>query len=361
MTNFVVDGTFVGGNAGAVLPKNLFDAGDFTTNPWQYGTSLNGTGATTNAAQLTADRWLLLAGTSCVWTASQQSNLNVPGFSAACQWGRSAGDTHTVGVTWGQVLETIDVIRCQGQTLALSYWNGSGGSFAAGASGGTYLVQLIGGTGVNETFQKMVSASSWSGYTVLASAAYTPGVSTYTRINALNVAVPTSITELGVAFSYQATTAATSPGLTAGANEWLQFMGMQLEIGTMSSFEHLDIAEVVNICTRYLQVYPEPVSTCIIGPASYNGATSTCQVHMPLPSPMRKSPSLTFTAGTFCVVDGANTAHAVSAAGIAGATSGSVTLNVTAAATFSSGNSASPAFMQGRTANQGSIVLYADY
>jgi hypothetical protein len=339
------------------LPRNLIDGGDFTTNPWQLATSFNGSGAT---AQITADRWIAIAGTSLTWVASQQSNLNVPGFSAAYQWGRSVGDTHTTGLTFGQVLETIDVIRLQGLPVALSFWNGAGGNFAAGASAGTYLVQIIGGTGVNETFLKMISASSWSGYTVLASAAYTPGVSTYTRVSPLGAVVPTGVTELGVAVSYQPTTAATSPGITAGANEWLQFLGVQLEVGAMTAFEHLDVAEVVNICTRYLQVIKEPTAGICVGPASFS-ASSLATVHIPLASPLRQAPTVTFTAGGFAIIDALAAAHTVSAAGLVGATTGAVTLNVTAAATFSAANANPPVFMQGRTTNSGIIILDSDY
>lgn len=339
------------------LPRNLIDGGDFTTNPWQIGTSFNGTGATTT---LTADRWNAIAGASLVWNASQQSNTNVAGFSTSYQWGRSAGDTHTTGLTLGQVLETADTIRLQGLPVTLSFWNGAGGNFAAGASGGTFLAQIITGTGTNDTFLKMVSASSWTGYSVIASAAYTPGVSTYTRIGPLTGVVPTNATQLGVAFSYQPTTAASSPGITAGANEWLQFLGVQLEAGGMTTFEHLDVAEVVNLCTRYLQVVQEPTAGIAVGPASFS-ASSIATVHIPLASPLRKAPTLTFSAGGFIITDQAQTAHAVSAAGLTGATTGAVTLNVTAAATFSSGNSAGPAFMQGRSTGLGTIILNSDY
>lgn len=346
----------------SVLPRNLIDGGDFTTNPWQIATSFNGTGGT---AVLTADRWIANAGASLVWVASQASNTNVQGFSAAYQWGRSVGDVHTTGLTMGQVVETLDVIRLQGQPVTLSFWAGAGGNFAAGASGGTYLAQIIAGTGVNETYLKMVSASSWSGYTVIGSAAFTPGVSTYSRVPGLTTTVPTNATELGVAFSYQPTTAATSPGITAGANEWIQFIGMQLEVGPApTSFEHLDVAEVVNITTRYLQVIKEPAANVMVGIAGYNGATSTAQVHVPLASPLRAAPTLTFTAGSFQIYDQANANHAVSAAGLKGATTGAVTLNVTAAAPFSAGGSPGgancPAFLQG-SAGSGIIILDADY
>ena len=337
-----------------VNPRNMLDGGDFTTNPWQIGTSFNGSGATDT---LTADRWIAIAGASLTWVASQQSNTNIPGFSTAYQWGRSVGDTHTTGLTFGQVLETADAIRCQGLPVTLSFWNGAGGNFAVGASGGTFLAQLISGTGTSETFLKAISAGSWSGYSVIGSAAFTPGVSTYARVNPLTAVVPTNCTELAVAFSYQPTTAATSPGITAGANEWLQFLGMQLEIGGMTPFEHLDVAEVVNICTRYLQVINEPTVGMVIGPAAFS-ASSIAQIHIPLPSPMRKAPTLTFTAGGFAITDSALGAHTISAAAIQVANTGAVTLLATCATTLTAGL---VSFMQGRSTNDGIIILQADY
>lgn len=338
------------------LPRNLIDCGDFTTNPWQLATSFNGSGA---APSLTADRWNANSGTSQTWTAGRTSNTTIAGFSAAYCWGRSVGDTHTVGQSFGQVIESLDSIRVQGLPVALSWYAASDANFAAGASGGTYTATIVSGTGVDESSGKMFSGA-WSGMTTIATQAYTP-TSTMARIGPLGGTVPTGASQLGVMFSYVPTTAATSPGLTAGAHESLQFMGIQLEAGGVTPFEHTEVAEVVNIATRYLQVIAEPTSTVMVGVAGYNGASSTAQVHIPLASPMRKAPTLTFTPGGYAIIDLANTAHTITSGGLAGATTGAVTLNVTAATTMSSGNSGAPAFLQGRSTNSGIIILSADY
>ena len=334
-------------NLGA-LPRNLIDCGDFTTNPWQLGASFNGNGP---SSVLTADRWKANSGTSLVWTAGQASNTNVPGFSAAYQWGRSAGDTHTVGLTFGQVLETKDSIRAQGQTLALSFWNVADANFAAGSSGGTFVASIIAGTGVDDTANNMFSGA-WTGQTTVATQVITPGT-TISRLTPIVGTVPTNATQLGVAFSYVA-----SAGTTAGTHESLQFMGVQLEFGASATpFEHTEVAEVVNIATRYLQVTNEPTVGMAIGPAAYS-ASSIAQVHIPLPSPMRKAPTLTFTAGGFAITDSALGAHTISAAGLQVANTGAVTLLVTAATTLTAGL---VSFMQGRSTNDGVIILSADY
>ena len=337
----------------SVNPRNLIDGGDFGTNPWQAGTTFNGTGTT---VKVTADRFLANAGTSLVWNASRQTDTSVQGFSAALQWGRSAGDTHTTGLTMGQVLETNDSVRCQGLPVTLSWYNNAGANFAAGASGGIYLATIYSGTGTDDTFANMVTGG-WTGSTVVASAAYTPGLSPAARVQPLAGTVPTNCTQLGVAWSYQPTTAATSPGITAGANEWNKFIGVQLEIGGMSAFEHLDVAEVMNICTRYLQVINEPTAGMAIGPAAFS-ASSIAQVHIPLPSPMRKAPTLTFTTGGWAISDSALAAHRISAGGLQVANTGAVTMLVTCAATLTAGL---VSFMQGQSTGLGSITLDADY
>jgi hypothetical protein len=334
-------------------PRNMLDGGDFGTNPWQSGTTFNGTGTT---VKVTADRFLANAGTSLVWNASQQADTSVQGFSTALQWGRSAGDTHTTGLTIGQVLETADAIRCQGLPVTLSWYGAAGANFAAGASGGILTTVIYSGTGTNDTFANMVTGG-WTGTTVVASAAYTPGLSPAVRVNPLSGTVPTNCTQLGVAWSYQPTTAASSPGITAGANEYVRFIGTQLELGAMTPFEHLDVAEVVNICTRYLQVISEPTTGMAIGPAAFSAST-IAQVHIPLPSPMRKAPTVTFNTGGWAITDSALAAHLVSAAGLQVGNTGAVTLLATCAATLTAGL---VSFLQGRSTGLGSITLYADY
>jgi hypothetical protein len=342
-------------------PRNLIQAGDFTTNPWQAGTSFNGSSLT---PAITADRWVANAATSTVWTAGRTANTTVPGFSTAYVWGRSAGDTHTTGLSFGQVIETANSVRVQGLPVALSFWAVANANFAAGANGGTLIASIVSGAGsVDDTSGKMFS-SAWTGMTTVATQTITP-TTTVQRFGPIGGVVPTGCTQLGVVFSYSATTAATSPGITAGANESVQFMGMQLEAGGMSPFEHLDMAQVVETATRYLQVWNEPTAGIAVGPAGFSAA-SIALVHVPIVTPLRKSPTVTFNTGGWAVTDQGQTTHRVSAGGLQGAvTSGagasSMTLLVTCAGTFSAGNSASPLFLQGQSTGLGSIVANADY
>lgn len=328
-------------------PRNLIDAGDATVNPFQLGTSSQNGAAT---AKLVCDRFAAIGGTSSVWVFQRSANTDVAGFSQCFQWGRSSTVTNTTGLTFGQVLESIDSIRAQGLPVTMSMWAKAGSSFAAGASAGTFRMQLIAGTGTNDTFANM-AAGSWTGASTVATATITP-TTTAARYGGYSGVVPTSATQLGWLVTYNP-----SAGTTAGTTEYLQMMGIQAEIGGMTPFEHLQPAEVQNICTRYLQVIPETTVGVNVGSAVFSAA-SIAQVFVPLAAPMRQAPTVTFTAGGWCVSDSALGAHTISSGGFAANTTSSLTGTVTCAATLTAGL---VSFIAGRTTNNGTIIANADF
>ena len=118
----------------AVFPRNAIDGGDFTTNPWQRGTSFTGI---TNSVVYTADRWFAVGASTSSISVSQQAQTDVPGFGDSLRWGRANTDTAVINL--GQVLETLDCIRFQGQEVCLSFWAKAGAQF----SGGTLTVQVV--------------------------------------------------------------------------------------------------------------------------------------------------------------------------------------------------------------------------
>jgi hypothetical protein len=328
-------------------PRNLIDAGDATTNPFQLGT---GQQAGSSSAKMLTDRFAGIGGTSSSWNFQRSANTDIQGFSQAFQWGRSSTDTHTTGLTFGQVFETVDAIRAQGLPVTLSHWAKAGASFAAGASAGVARVQLLAGTGTDDTFAN-AAAGSWTGATTVVDATFTP-TTVSTRFGPFSGVVPTNATQLAWLLSYQP-----SAGTTAGTTEFVQLMGIQAELGGMTPFEHLDVAEVLNVCTRYLQVINEPTAGVAVGPAAFS-ASSIAQVHVPLAAPMRKAPTVTFTAGGFAITDSALGAHTVSSGAFATNTPVALTGTLTCAVTLTAGL---VSFLQGRTTGSGIIIADADY
>jgi hypothetical protein len=289
------------------FPRNIIDGGDFTTNPWQRGTSFTGIAGTLT---YTADRFFAAGGASSSIAVSQITGVTaVPGFTQALQFGRAAGNANTAVINLGQVVETLDAIRLQGQTVTLSFWAQPGANWSP--ANGVLNVLLASGTGVNQSAASMV-AGSWTGYSSLVltpqqnlspnaspgAAVLTPAASIAQQIAAgwqryaFTATVPAGCTQLGVLFN-------ATPAGTAGAADVVQIMGVQLEPGAQATpFEHRDIELELAIAQRYFFNIPEPASGVIVGAGMVAGASSEI-IFIPLPVQMRAAPAVTVSAGSF--------------------------------------------------------------
>ena len=282
--------------------RNVIDCGDFTINPWQRGTSFTGI---TNTPTYTADRWFAVGGASSSVSVSQQTNTTLPGFSSALQFQRAAANANTAAINIGQVVETLDTIRLQNQTVTLSFYAAAGANF----SGSALTVLAYTGTGNNQSAALMVSGG-WTGQAVPAitpnstngvantagaygvgTAATQPITSALTRYS-FTFAVPATATELGVLIGY-------APTGTAGTTDAVQIVGVQLEVGNGPSvFEHRDIQVELEIAQRYCWVINEPAASVIVG-SGMNTAASTQVFYLATPVQFRAAPTVTVSVGTF--------------------------------------------------------------
>ena len=284
------------GGSQLAFPRNLIDGGDFTTNPWQRGTSFT---SIANTLTYTADRWFAVGGASSSISVSQQAVTAVLGFSQALQFGRANGNSNTAAISLGQVIETLDSVRCQGQQLTLSFWAAAGANWSPAS--GNLNVLLASSTGTNQSAANLV-AGSWTSYSSLTltpqqgSAAPTANIGqpitpTWTRY-VFTTTVPTGCTQLGVVFS-------ATPVGTAGSADYVQIMGVQLEIGSQPTpYEHRDIEVELAIAQRYFFQINEPASTVVVGAGMINGTNSEL-IFIPLPVQMYKAPTVTVSAGSF--------------------------------------------------------------
>lgn len=342
--------TVTGINVGSSdTPLDLVQAGDFTINPWQLGTSLPFSSTVTTGP----DRFFGIGGASSSAQMVRTANTDIPGFTAAVAVGRSATDTHTVGLTFGQVIESMNAVRAQGKPVAVSFYHKAGTTWAPGATSGVVngalTATLIAGTGTDDTDANLV-AGSWTGASTVGQITVTPG-SVTTRA-AFNGTVPLTATQLGLLFNFTPV-----PTSTAGANENVQLLAIGAKLGPDNGlYEHKAPGDVLDTCLRYLQVISEPTSGVAVGTAVFSAA-SIAQAFIPLLTPMRKAPTISFTAGGFAVTDSALAAHTVSSGGGVGNTT-SLTLTLTAAATLTAGLVST---LAGRTTGSGSIVARAGY
>lgn len=269
--------------------RNILDGGDFTVNPWQRnipGLASAGviSSAISNTVTYFADRFFAVGGASSSILMAQVADTTVPGFSQSLLYTRSSGNSNTAALSFGQVVESLDTIKLQGQTVTLSFWART----AANYSGGALSVTLACGTGSNQSAANLV-AGSWTNQANVISATQVLNGS-MTRYSFTGV-VPVNATQVGLLISW-------TPTGTAGTTDGIYYNGLQLEAGGLSVFEHRDVQVELEICQRYAWVIAEPAAGVVIGTGSV--VTTNNEVwYLATPVQMRAAPTITTSAGTF--------------------------------------------------------------
>lgn len=222
--------------------KNFIIGGAFDT--WQRGTSFAQSSATYG---YTADRWLGLTESGCSATYSQQTSSLPAGFRYSMRSQRNSGNTGTNALGISQALETSTSIPMQGQTIVLSYWAKAGANYSN--SSNILNVRINSGTGVDQS--AITQFGGWTGYAETApNQAIT---TTWTRYQA-TYNVPANATQLGLRFFMYGSG-------TAGANDWFEITGVQLEIGSVATpFARAGgtIAGELAACQRYYERISAP-------------------------------------------------------------------------------------------------------
>ncbi|MBV9286364.1 MAG: hypothetical protein JO288_00835 [Hyphomicrobiales bacterium] len=270
--------------------RNLIDGGDFSINPFQRnipGLASGGVIATPVAANPTyfADRFFAAGGASSAILMAAVADASVPGFNQSLKISRQTGNASLATINVGQVIETFDSLRCQGQTMTLSFWARAGATYSAGA----LSVQLIAGGGVNQSAASLVGGTWTTASSVIS--AQQPLTGTMMRYQ-FTGAAPLIATQLGLLLSF-------TPSGTAGADDSITINGVQLEIGPSASpFERIDAQVALEICQRYAWAVPEPAAGVVIGAGANTGASAQL-FYMATPMPMLKGPTVTVAAGSF--------------------------------------------------------------
>ncbi len=338
-------GSAVATAAGGQLafPKNLLDAGDFFVNPWQRGTSFT---SISNTLTYTADRFFAVGGASSSISVSQTAADNlIEGFSKHLKFQRASANSDTTALTLGQVIESKDSVRAQGQQVTLSFWAKTGANY----SGGPLTVQLNHSTTAgDDTAAHLVAGSTnWQAVPTLINTTQTLS-GTWTRYSFTGL-VPATATQLGLLLSW-------TPAGTAGVDDSIQFDGVQLEIGGVATnFEHQDVQIVLEICQRYFYQINEPGSGVIVGTGSVS-ASNTELFYLALPVQMRVAPTVTVTVGTF--KSNSATAGVVAATGLTG--NATHTVNAIGLTSTGTGTAGQAAMLQGG-GGAGVIAVSAEF
>ena len=199
---------------------------------WQRGTTF------TNPGGYTADRWFGSRDSGQNnYSYSQQTSGGIIGLPNYVRIQRTSGDTQTGSIYFNQSIETTNSYPMANQTVTLSFWAKAGANYSA-TSSAFYARVLYGATNNIQMYH------------------YTSGVSNFTTSFNLTtswqkftytVTIPSTSTQVGVEFQ-------AFPTGTAGANDYVDFAGCQLEIAPQATpFSRAggSIGGELALCQRY--------------------------------------------------------------------------------------------------------------
>jgi hypothetical protein len=259
--------------------KNKIINGDFGI--WQRGTSSL---TFSNVTTFTADHWWnIVSGGTPTCTTTRQS-ADTAGQTYGLRFGRNSGQTQTGDIWLGQTLESTDAKKLAGQTVTVSFYVKKGADAPTTFKFGAYT-----GTGTDQG-----TASLWAGtWTGTANVTGSSTVTTTMTRYSAQLTLAANTNEVLFYFGY------TSTG-TAGANEWIQIEGVQVEAGSVATpFQTATGTKQGELaaCYRYLPVTLLSAGTIgVIGQATGSG---TAYYTVPFMTEARTQPTgITITAGT---------------------------------------------------------------
>jgi len=240
---------------------------------WQRGTSFANLYNT-----YTEDRWQNYSGVTGITLSQVASGLT--GFQYALRSQRNSGGTSTGTMYVGQSFESVNSIPFAGKTATFSFYARCGSNFSPTGSQITATLQY--GTGTDNNIY-----SGFTGGTAIVTGATTLTTSwqrfTYTATFA------STCTQIGFYF-------ASVPTGTAGANDYFDITGVQLEIAPQATpFSRAggSIGGELALCQRYF--WTNNTAGDFFGQA---WSTTAAFVVARLPATMRTTPSFTVTSLT---------------------------------------------------------------
>lgn len=299
--------------------KNYLLGGDFSTNPWQRGTSF---AAIANTLTYTADRWFALGGASSSIAVSQQANTESAGTGHALRFQRTAANADTAVIALGQALTTSQSRQLQGKQVVLSFRAKAGANYSP--VGGQLDIVIASGTGTDGSAANLV-AGSWTGYAAaqLSTAAFGSAnvgggaagnpsgvqdktllsnvsgvqVTTADTLYQVTAAIPATAVQVGVLFRQ-------TPVGTAGTNDWVELKDIQLEVVAplvpyATLFERRSAVTERMLCQHFYYQLNEKGTAAAVQANGMISATNVQTICIKLPVQMRTTPTVGVTAGAF--------------------------------------------------------------
>ena len=245
-------------------------------NVWQRGTSISL--AASAGTTFLADRWCTQTGANQATTVSRQATgdtTNLPFIQYAMRFQRNSGQTGTANYAIMSPMETINTVPFAGKTVTLSFYARKGANYSATSDILRGILRT--GTGTDQ--------NPFSGYTGDANSldANFTLTTTWQRFS-VSGTVAATVTEMTVQFNY-------TPTGTAGANDYYDITGIQVEIASSASAYSPNTSTYqaeLAACQRY---YVD------LGNRSFSAYSVTGVIGPAFPVTMRTTPTISLAYG----------------------------------------------------------------
>jgi hypothetical protein len=196
------------------------------------------------------DRFTGYTGTGSLWNISQVSTSDYD-FPYALRLQRIAGQTSTSAVYLRQVVETVNCKDLAGQSVTISFYVTAGTNY----SGGAASFQVYTGTAADQGTSSL-NTGAWTGFAAPLSSTFTP-TTTRARVT-LTGTLGATVQEVAFGLNW-------SGSGTAGANDYLDITGVQLEKGsTATSFDYRPYGTELALCQRYYyKIFPNAADSSL--------------------------------------------------------------------------------------------------
>jgi hypothetical protein len=246
---------------------------------WQRGTSF----AQTSGVIYGADRWGFYRGGFATGATTSRQTTTLDNFQFAARVQRDSGNTSTAGMNFTQPFETSEIIRLRGQAVTISFWARAGANYSSASSVLSSIFDA--GTGTNET--------GWVGFTSAISYSQTNTLTTSWQRFTQTFTLANTRTSGAIRFGF-------NPVGTAGANDWFEITGVQVEAGSIATpfKRHApSLQGELAACQRYYYRIVPGAAGRLFG-AGFNQSTTISRIQIPFPVSMRVAPSALEQTGT---------------------------------------------------------------
>lgn len=261
-----------------LIGENFSDVGqnilhNSSFNVWQRGEPINSINADNTYI---ADRWYVKR--SGLLDVSKATTTPLSGFSHYLKLENKTDGNFGISVL--QAVETINTLPHVGGELTLSFFARANADTTASKN---LYAKILYSTSANTKPTTSLGSVDFA----LAYGSWTQCIITET--------IPSNAQTVGIEIG------SAPPGLNGLAiNDGLHIAGVKLEPGPVATtFEHRDYGTDLAECQRYFQRWYHPPLTGVV-----NGTTSMSRMHMPLPVPLRATPTSTTLNGTLNVWNG---------------------------------------------------------